>query len=237
MNREVIIVGGMTGWGKSLWVKTYSAHAKRLLVYDPLHDPTFPHFGYPQVKYDSEEHGFDEFQEKSQPGTWDFLKDKKDTVTFRVGTAFPNRVEDLGIAAWNVGNNLLVIEEASTLFEKGQARLPRWLSDLIFVGRHRRCSLCFIAQRFMSIPKDVRSQASRIVTFNQHEEDDMSYLRSVFGKDDAARVSTLPKFTCLDHCETTTYEYSIADRAEKVLGIKLDRENHSEYRSFYQSVA
>ena len=216
----------MTGWGKTLWTKVYSSHARRMLVFDPT-------ISYPRVGYDNANHGLDEFLESIDG--FSLFEEEDIRREFRVGTSNPERVSQLGGAAFVTGNNLLVLEEASMLFEKGQRRLEPWLSRIVFLGRHQRCSVCVLAQRFMSIPIDIRSQASRVVTFNQHEEDDVSYLQSVFGKEDSKRINSLPKFMCLDRCGIETFEYSIVDLVKKDLGIELDRGKEEEYTSYYRN--
>lgn len=226
MKRDVIIVGGMTGWGKSLWTKTYTAHANRLLVFDPFKS-------FPNVQFDDEEHGFDDLSEALSG--FDFLLEDQGKKVFRVGISDPARAHKLGGMAFMLGNNLLVLEELSMLFDKGQRRLEDWARELIFRGRHARCSLLVIAQRFMSVPIDIRSQANRIISFNQHEPEDIKYLVETFGKEDALTIPSLDRFCCLDRFNNVTYKYSIKDKAERTLGIKLDKQDVGDYTAFYRS--
>jgi hypothetical protein len=133
--------------------------------------------------------------------------------------------EDIPSAAGGLfitGNNMLIIEECATVFEKGQARLPEWGKRHCFYGRHMNCSLVLIAQRPTYIPIDFRSQANRIVTFSQGEDADMDWLKHRFGKERMERLDKLPKFYCYDFHNGQVREYSIAKRVEEVFNVKLD---------------
>lgn len=226
MKRDIIIVGGMTGWGKSLWAKTFTAHADRLLIFDPFKS-------YPDVKWNDEEGGLTELLDSIDD--FNFLLEDQNKKVFRVGSSDPDEAHRLGAASFVLGNNLLVLEELSMIFDKGQRKLDSWASRLVFLGRHNRCSMLVIAQRFMSVPIDIRSQANRVITFNQHEPDDVSYLNQTFGKEDAASIPSLPRFHCIDRFNGVTYKYSIEDKAERTLGIKLDKQEVGDYTAFYKS--
>ena len=97
MNRDIIIVGGMTGWGKSLWAKTFSAHAQRFLLFDPT-------LTYPNVQYDDMEDGMTDLLD-SLDG-FGFLQEDQHKKTFRVGCSDPKEAHRLGAAAFMLGNNL-----------------------------------------------------------------------------------------------------------------------------------
>lgn len=228
MKRDIIIVGGMTGWGKSLWAKTYTAFADRLLVFDPFKS-------YPNVAFDNADEGFNDLLDSLDD--FNFLLEDHDKKAFRVGTSDPAEAHRLGAASYVLGNNILVLEELSMIFDKGQRRLDEWASRLVFRGRHNRCSMLVIAQRFMSVPIDIRSQANRIISFNQHEPEDVKYLVETFGKDDAYDIPSLDRFCCLDRFNNVTYRYSIKDKTERTLGIKLDKVDASDYTAFYKSAA
>jgi hypothetical protein len=226
MKRDIIIVGGMTGWGKSLWAKTYTAFADRLLVFDPFKS-------YPHVAFDDAEGGLDDILDSLDD--FNFLLEDQDKKTFRAGSADPANAHRLGAMSFMLGNNLLVLEELSMIFDKGQRRLEDWASRLVFRGRHNRCSMLVIAQRFMSVPIDIRSQANRIISFNQHEPEDVKYLVETFGKEDAYTIPSLERFCCLDRFNNVTYKYSIKDKAERTLGIKLDKQDVGDYTAYYKS--
>ena len=51
--REIVLVMGMTGWGKSWWSKLYSRMFERKLVYDPT--LSFPVQAYLPIEESTEE--------------------------------------------------------------------------------------------------------------------------------------------------------------------------------------
>lgn len=208
--REIVLVMGMTGWGKSWWTKLYSRSFARKLVYDP--SGTFPCDAYRPVD-DIVEDLFDE--ENPHPSyNWGFIGQ--------------DDVPQAASALFVIQNNMLVIEECATVFEKGQARLPDWGKRHCFYGRHRSCSLVLIAQRPTYIPIDFRSQANRVITFCQHEDADMGWLGGFFGKERMNRMLILPKFTCFDWHNGQVKEYSIRNQVKSVFGVSLDI-SHNEH--------
>ena len=174
--RKIIIVLGLTGFGKSVWTREYVATAPRLFVWDPV------------ASYNVEWMEQDELIEALDDGRLD----KK----FRVGSFDPDAHELLGSLAFLQGNNTLVMEEASLIFTKG-ARIEPWASQIIFLGRHRATSLVITAQRATSIPIELRSQAHRVVSFAQTDGDDLKALRSFFG-DRHRELSELQPLECFD---------------------------------------
>lgn len=116
--------------------------------------------------------------------------------SFAVGSSDLAALELLGALAMLAGNALLVIEECAIAFDK-YAKIDRWLRDIIFLGRHRDCGLVVTAQRAASVPIDLRSQLSRLVTFAQSEGDDLSWLKSMLGND-VKELALLPPLECFD---------------------------------------
>lgn len=114
----------------------------------------------------------------------------------KIGIYEPELVPILGNMAFVLENNMMVVEEVSTVF-RNTKKLEDWARHLLFIGRHRRCSLILIAQRALSIPIDFRSQATRVVTFNQTEERDHQWLRQYF-RNRTDEIGDLPPLTCLD---------------------------------------
>ena len=168
-SRKIAIVLGLTGFGKSVWTRSFVAGLPRLMVYDPV------------ASYNVAWKTDDELIDALDTGQLD----KK----FRVGS-FNSDIdidtgdmispELLGSLSFLQGNCTLVLEEASLIFTKG-ARLRPWASQIVFLGRHRSTSLVITAQRATSIPIEIRSQAHRVVSFAQTDGDDLKALRSFFG--------------------------------------------------------
>lgn len=206
--REIIFVLGKTGYGKSVWARGYSANINRLLVYDPMASwPTVPFY----------------------PGADDRLFTAYDLArehpqnAVKIGVYEPELVPILGNMAFVLENNLMVVEEVSTVF-RNTKKLEDWARHLLFIGRHRRCSLILIAQRALSIPIDFRSQATRVVTFNQTEARDHQWLSQYF-RNRTDEIGDLPPLTCLDsdarHGVVQRYKIDFSGQAtveEKIQG-------------------
>ena len=227
MRREVIIVLGKTGCGKSWWAKHAVQASERLAVFDPLQSPEY------RVAW-------------VEPEDTDALEGQYRQKQFRVGVYDPDSLPSLGsyafayggpevmeyhgTKAWFDGQQgmatgplTLVLEEFSTITEKGQ-RPPDWLRRLIFLGRHKGVSLVAVAQRAVSIPIELRSQASRIVSFAQHEADDVDWLEEFYGPDVADELPDLPKFECVDYRLGGTVErYSIRPTVQATFGVDLSK--------------
>lgn len=213
--REIILVMGMTGWGKSWWTKCYSKHHKRKCVYDPTQ--TFPVKEYLEPA---------DIVEELLDG------DEEGRKHFDFGFVDSDGIPSVAGALFVVEHNLFVIEECATVFEKGQARLPDWGKRCCFLGRHRENSIILIAQRPSYIPIDFRSQANRVISFCQHEGADMDWLKDFYGKERVEKLSSIPKFTCYDYHNGVVNEYSIVQRVKEEFGVSLDIHQQSALPSF-----
>jgi len=209
MNREVTIILGKTGYGKSWWSKLYIQKFSRRFVYDPAMSAEY------QVLY---ENGAEIVADMTEQGEH-FLNPEN---SFSRGIIDHNEVDMIGCLAFYFANNIMLIEEVSNVFQKGLRELPQWAKRIIFYGRHKAVSIALIAQRASSIPIDFRSQATRIISFQQHEYDDVSWLERFFGKEHCRSMPTLQKFTCLDYDNGQIGQYSIIDRVQSTFGVKLD---------------
>jgi DNA helicase HerA-like ATPase len=147
----------------------------------------------------------------------DFVTDSEEWISevanarlnaFRYGRVLPDDLPLLGKAAFCAGDCSLVIEECALLFQRG-AELDIWAKNLIFMGRHQRVNLVLIAQRANKIPIDIRSQASRIVTFRQTEPDDVSALSDRIGRASRDELPTLPELHCIDWNNGKINRYSV----------------------------
>jgi DNA helicase HerA-like ATPase len=189
MSREVVIILGKTGFGKSTWLAEYAARFTRLFAFDP--------FGkFPANYWDG-----DFIIERAQDGN--FEPGRK----FRVGSYNRNDLELLGALAFLSGDCLFVIEEAGFIWGKGE-RIPDWLREIVFLGRHKNVSLAITAQRAAYIPIDLRSQANRLVTYWQTEMVDVGWLENYLGER-VNEIPMLPKYVCLDAEDNKISRYKI----------------------------
>lgn len=175
--REFIIVVGAQGAGKSVWTKNKTSLLKRLGVFDPM------------ASYKAD------FETPIDNMVEPILDD--DIPQFRIGTMDDTEVDVLGSTVFAAGSATLVLEEAGLFFQRG-ANLEQWMKQIIYTGRHTRCSIILVAQRINSIPVQIRSQASRIVCFRQYEHDDVLILSKTFGKHFRDVIPTLDNLECLD---------------------------------------
>jgi hypothetical protein len=212
--REIVLVMGMTGWGKSWWSKLYHKKWRRSLVYDPA-------MSFPDVIWgDMEDHANTLLGENVE----EYISDEQHPAPkrFKFGFVDSEDVAQGGATVFALGNSILFVEECATVFDKGMARMPEWARRLCFYGRHRSCSVVLIAQRPTYIPIDFRSQANRVITFCQHEGSDMDWLQDFFGKERMSKMMTLPKFTCFDYHNGNVTEYSIREKVREVFKVNLD---------------
>jgi len=193
MNRDFIIIVGAQGYGKSFWAKLYTRLTSRLLVYDFK-------LSYPNVIFRNMTEEF-----------FDSIINNKNN--FRIGSGNDNDIEHLSNLSYAAGNCTLVIEECGTVFDRGQI-LEAWAKRNIFSGREQGANLIFLAQRATSIPKDIRSQANRIISFMQHDPDDIHALTSLIGRKYHFEIPKLPILSCIDWKNGQVSQYSILNDAK-----------------------
>ena len=189
MQREIILVVGKTGSGKTTWAKSLFAQTPRALLADAgfqefpaLYFAEYPEF----VHYARTQGAFSDFQ--SSPFRLSY-------VPFRWGYT-PRIVEEPLIfdTAMELGNCVLFLEEADR-FE--DPRTLQEYDEVISRGRHHGVSIVAVTPHPYGLPKDLRRQATRIIAFNQDEPGDLDYLAARMG-DAAYTLPSLPRFTYLD---------------------------------------
>lgn len=187
-DRDFIVVVGNQGAGKTVWAKKFTATEKRLLVFDPM-------ASY-QAEFNAD---LADVAEKILAGQ---------TSRFRVGSFFPDDLPLLGNLAYACGDCTLLVEESALIFKRGQTLEP-WAKRIVFAGRHVRANLIILAQRASSIPIDIRSQASRFITFRQSEPDDIKAVSDRVGYEIRDELATLPDLTCYDWNGSALKKYSL----------------------------
>lgn len=188
MQRDFIIVVGNQNCGKSVWAKIYARTLKRLLVFDPMQS-------YSRVEFSGIENWVEDVAHNRLNG-------------FRYGSSFPDDLETMGNAAFAASDCMLIVEECALIFRRGE-ELHEWAKPLVFMGRHQRVSLMFVAQRASKIPIDVRSQASRIISFRQTEPNDVYAITDRIGESCADEIAALPDLHCLDWNGGAVRRYSV----------------------------
>jgi len=199
VKRDITLVLGKTGSGKSLWCKLFTENNKRLFVFDPM-------ASFENVEWLDHEKLFERFDDSAMESE------------FRFGAFEFEALETFGSMAFVTGDNLLILEESSQVFQKGCA-LPDWANKLTFMGRHEACSMLITAQRASSIPIDLRSQANRVVSFKQTEITDMKWLSEFFDKSQLNEITLLPPGECLDFNDNVVSRVDIRPQVKKRFNI------------------
>lgn len=187
--REITIVLGKTGFGKSYWTRQYLKGYRRGFLYDPVRETE-------GVTWYDDQTIMERYDNGSLQGE------------FFCATSDENTVNTFGNMAFLLGNCIFAVEEASLVFEKG-ARVEGWAKNIIFLGRHRNVSMLVTAQRAASIPIELRSQATRIVSFAQHESNDLQWLKDFYGER-VEELPRLPHYVCLDSTDGEIKQYRVS---------------------------
>ena len=173
--RDVILVYGKTGMGKSRWTRRYLKSKQRVIIVDPMRE----HDG--QLVED--------------------LGEVIDTVeaypTFRVRSEWSHETPVLASIAMAANDprkwggdgpeNIMKIPELTFVVEEAQrAMSPRSnlhpaIEQILLRGRHHRVTPLFISQRPSTVHIMARSQWTRLVVFHQTEGGDTRWLEEQSG--------------------------------------------------------
>ena len=159
--REISLVFGKTGMGKSNYIKGYLSSLKRVIILDPLDE-------YPAMEFTDPEEMLD------------YLEGKE---TFCVKSCNILDLEVIGEIVDSMRDVTFIIEEAQRCLPASRQDLPDSLQRIIFLGRHFGRSLVIAAQRPSIVHIAARSQWTRIVTFNLTEVNDVRWLEGTSGYD------------------------------------------------------
>lgn len=184
---EIIIVLGRRGMGKSTWTKRYCQGLARLAVWDPKRS-------YP-VTYPDD------------LSAW--FEDHVHDDAFQVGGFYDEDQETIGSIAYACQQTCLVLEECAFVFAPNKP-FPEWARECIYLGRERGISVVAVAQRPRSVHIALRSQATRIICFNQHETDDVEWITDSFGDAPVEDIPTLNRLECFDITAQGTKRYTVS---------------------------
>lgn len=187
--REIVIITGKTGYGKSTWLALYCSGKRRIFAFDPFRK--FP------ATYLTEE------EILAGVNRGDFEQGKE----FAVASHNLPDLELIGALSFLCGDCLLVIEECGFVWRKGEG-IPEWLREIVLLGRHKNVSLAVTAQAPIFIPIDLRSQAHRFVSFRVTEQRDIDWTQQYLGER-VAEISELPRYECLDAEEDIVNRYKV----------------------------
>jgi len=181
-SREIALVFGKTGMGKSNYIKTYLDSLKRVIILDPLDE-------YPAIEFQDIGDMVDYLE-----GAEGMEEDNKARKPFRVKSCNILHLEALGEIVDGMRDVTFIIEEAQRCLPASRQDLPDSLQRIIFLGRHFGRSLVVAAQRPSIVHIAARSQWTRIITFNLTEIGDVRWIEGTSGYDvqNEADIRKLP---------------------------------------------
>lgn len=161
LERDIILVYGMTGMGKTRWTRAYlnAIREPRIIVMDT------------QVEHDG----------ILFADLGELIDHVMHYRTFRVRTEFVDDFPLLCSIAYAAGNCCLVVEETQRVLPASNREPPSSFLDIVYRGRHRRVSLIMVSQRPSTVHIAARSQWNRIICFRQTEPADVDWIESVAG--------------------------------------------------------
>lgn len=175
MQRNVDLIFGPTGSGKTYLADTVIKEYPRVLIADAA-------FGE-----------FDSMEFTDPVALLDHLAKigafpegrvsrggKPSSVPFRVSyTPLPNERDWFFELALELGTCLLVLEEADRFTDT--LEYPRY-SETIIRGRHDGVSILAMGLRPSFLPKDLRTDVTRIYCFGLTDDDDLQYIADIAGE-------------------------------------------------------
>jgi hypothetical protein len=108
---------------------------------------------------------------------------------------------------YEVGDMCFVVEEIGRFVTA--ISFPKSFDRLVRSSRHKNIELVGITQRATDIPRILRSQATKICTFQQIESGDLKYLKQFLEVDDVNRIRGFGKFEYLEYLDTGQKTYKI----------------------------
>jgi hypothetical protein len=157
MQRQVVMVLGKTGTGKSVLTKSLIENCRRVLILDPMGEyggTVFFEFNSLANFFESEPKVFRCVLRPSEEEDAEFL--------FRI--------------ARTIGNLTLVVDEAE-IYINPQS-MPDSFRWLIQFGRHRGVSLVCVGRRAPELNIYLRAQQTSIISFAQTEPRDIDHLEA-----------------------------------------------------------
>jgi len=152
--REVIIIFGKTGSGKSYYAKKIISSFSRVIILDPM------------AEY---EDGliFEDFESLADY----YLQIVPDDFKFICRFTNDNDINFLFRIVFEIKDLLLVCEEAE-IYISPFSKQSNFLK-LIRYGRHSEISLLLIARRASELSLDVRAQVTKLISFVQTDPNDL----------------------------------------------------------------
>lgn len=230
--REITLVFGKTGMGKSNWMKGNLSTLQRVIILDPLNE-------YPGKEFQDLSDMVDYLESENVKG--DLKK------SFCVKSCNVLDLEGLGeiVADGDRQNDpnamrdiTFIIEEAQRCLPASGERIPDSLKRIIFQGRHFMRSLIIAAQRPSIVNIAARSQWTRINTFNLTETADVGWLEQVSGYDIQGKTgeSDIRKLPVGDYFEITPGTFELKHAPLYVPPKRTEKEDKG-FENWFASLA
>lgn len=180
---DKITIIGKSGCGKStLCQKLHeSGFWRRVVVFDRMGE-------YDADDFSDVVSGFDHFADviRRRHGDADFR------ILFRFKLESDSKDTEFNEALrvlFYLSNVLVVVEETWNFSTKNY--LPKWYKEILLTGRHKNVSLISTSQRPAEVHKTVFSQSAHVFCGLMFETNDIKYLASIFGRENADRLRDL----------------------------------------------
>jgi len=193
-SREVVLITGKTGSGKSVLMKEMILQQPRVIVFDsvleyPAADPPFPAiyiYGY---------HDLVSFLVKNQRKPFRIvfvpIEDPQSKIILKTGEELTVFELVSKIIYETLHQVTFAVEEIANYMNKNS--LPLYFDKIIRLGRHSSISIYATTQRPADMHPNLKAQCTKFISFKQHLPNDIDWIKQVIG-DEAFMLKDLETF-------------------------------------------
>ena len=193
-SREVVLITGKTGSGKSVLMKDLLLKQERCIIFDsileyPEQDPPFPAlFIY---NYRDLINYLINNQHKPYKIVFVPLQDPKSEIQLKTGETLTIFELVCKVAYETLNNVTFAVEEIANFMNKNSC--PLYFDKIIRLGRHSSISIACTTQRPADMHPNLKAQCTRFISFKQHLPNDIEWIRQIIG-DEAFALKDLEAF-------------------------------------------
>lgn len=174
--REVDLVVGKTGHGKTYWTQRYIRDHKRVIILDPMLEYDGEMFEDPQKLIDYIE------DKRVYQVRMEYAEDAGNLAKIAMAAAGPCQHKGKPMPHRGCRDVTLVIDEAGRALPSGGKHIDPAIEDVIYRGRHFHVTLVNVTQRASTLSIAARSQWTRLISFWQTEDADVKWVQSQAGE-------------------------------------------------------
>lgn len=194
MNSEIILVFGRRGSGKTVFCKqNLIPDMKRVIIFDPHKE--YVKEGMQIVDYNLFSNVV--LKMRFNPYLKICYYPEEEDIKFIFSTVCK--------MIYELGDINFIIEEVGRFVTA--LSFPISFDKLIRGSRHRNVNIIGITQRATDVPRIVRSQATKIISFQQIEPKDIKYLSEFLDNDTVEKVRQFNQFEYLEYDSTGKIEF------------------------------